>query len=45
MSFGLWLVIYILASVAIGLCLWAIPGRAGAAPPPAPHDGHGHGGH
>jgi hypothetical protein len=43
MSFGLGLVLFILGSVAIGVCIWAIPGRAGAAAPPSTD--HGHGGH
>ena len=43
MSFGVGLVLYIIGSVAIGVCIWCIPGRGGAAP--ASHDAHGHGGH
>jgi hypothetical protein len=43
LSFGLGLILYILGSAFVGLCIWCIPGRPGAAPPPSP--GHGHGGH
>jgi len=40
LSFGIGLVCYVLGTLAVGVCLLAIPGRGGAAPPD-----HGHGGH
>jgi hypothetical protein len=43
LSFGLGLVLYLIGSVAIGVCIWCIPGRGGASVPPA--DAHDHGGH
>jgi hypothetical protein len=45
LSFGLGLVFYILGSAAIGICLWCIPGRGGAAASPPADHGHGHAGH
>jgi len=43
LSFGLGVICFVLGSVAIAICIAAIPGRPGAAPA-APAD-HGHGGH
>jgi hypothetical protein len=44
MSFVTGLVVFILGSVLVAVCLGAIPGPEGAAPPA--EDGHGHhGGH
>ncbi|HUK60857.1 MAG TPA: hypothetical protein VLV50_16630 [Stellaceae bacterium] len=40
MSFGVGLVLFILGSVGIGVCLWCIPGKGGAAA--APPQDHGH---
>jgi hypothetical protein len=42
LSFGVGLVCYVLGTVAIAVCLLAIPGRGGTAPAPPEH---GHGGH
>ena len=44
MSFLTGLVIFVLGSVLVGVCLWAIPGPGGGAPPAADQGGH-HGGH
>ena len=44
MNFGVGLILFILGSIAVAVCLFAIPGAGGAAPPPADHS-HGHGGH
>jgi hypothetical protein len=41
-SFGVGLICYVLGTVAVAICLLAIPGRGGAVAAPSEH---GHGGH
>jgi len=44
LSFGVGFILYVLGSLAVAVCLVAVSGPPGAAPP-APDHGHGHGGH
>jgi len=41
MSYGSGLIFYVLGSLAVGFCLWCIPGRGAAAAPPPPDRGPG----
>lgn len=45
LSFAIELIVYVLGSIAVAVCLLAIPGAPGTVPPAAPDQGHGHGGH
>jgi hypothetical protein len=45
MSFVFGVVAFVLGSALVAVCLFAIPGPEGEAPPEAHGHGHGHGGH